>query len=221
MGQKGEAMRETFHSELAELTKLLGDMCGQAAEAMRLATESMLSADLDTAERVLTADASLDELRERCAERAQQMLALQAPVASDLRLVLSAVYCADKIERMGDLAEHIASTTRRVHPAHVVPPELVDTFAQLGAIAADMACQLVEHITRPRQGGYAALDETDHQVDDLHAEVLRKITCETWQHDVPTATCLALVARFYERYADQAVSVAKRIEFASTGEQPR
>jgi phosphate transport system protein len=213
-------MRETFHSELAELSKLLSDMCRQAAEAMRLATEAMLAADLDKARRVLAADAELDQLRVQCEERAQQMLALQAPVASDLRQVLAAVYCADKIERMGDLAEHIANTTCRVHPAHVVPPELRDTFAQLGTITADMADQLVEHIIRPRPGAYADLDETDHQVDDLHAAVLGEITGDTWQHDVPTATCLALVARFYERYADQAVSAAKRVEFVSTGRTP-
>jgi phosphate transport system protein len=213
-------MRETFHSELIELSKLLGDMCGQAAEAMRLATEAMLSADLEKARRVLAADADLDELRARCEERAQQMLALQAPVASDLRRVLSAIYCADKIERMGDLAEHIASTTCRVHPAHVVPPELRDTFAQLGTITANMAGELVEHILQPRPGAYAELNETDHQVDELHAAVLSEITGETWQHDVPTATCLALVARFYERYADQAVSAAKRVEFVSTGTTP-
>jgi phosphate transport system protein len=213
-------MRETFHSDLAELSKLLGDMCGQAAEAMRLATEAMLDADLDKARQVLAADAGLDELRARCEERAQQMLALQAPVASDLRQVLSAIYCADKIERMGDLAEHIANTTCRVHPAHVVPSELRDTFAQLGTITASMAGELVEHILRPRPGAYADLNETDHQVDDLHAAVLREITAETWQHDVPTATRLALVARFYERYADQAVSAAKRVEFVSTGTTP-
>ena len=148
------------------------------------------------------------------------MLALQAPKASDLRLVLSAVYCADRIERMGDLAEHIASTARRVHPAHVVPPELRDTFAKLGTITSAMAETLVAHITAPRPGSFAELNETDHQVDDLHAAVLRTITGESWPHGVPTATCLALVTRFYERYADQAVSVAKRVEFVSTGVTP-
>jgi len=176
--------------------------------------------DLDKARQVLAADAELDVLRDRCGERAQQMLALQAPVASDLRVVLSAVYCADKIERMGDLAEHIADTTCRVHPSHVVPPELRDAFARMGTITANMACKLVEHITRPRPGAFAELDEIDHEVDDLHADVLGEITGDTWQHGVPSATCLALVARFYERYADQAVSVAKRVEFVSTGTTP-
>lgn len=218
---KGGAMRETFHAELLELRDLLGDMCTRAATAMRRATEALLSADLVVAEQVLSADAELDSLRDQCEERAQQMLALQAPKASDLRLVLSAVYCADKIERMGDLAEHVAKTTRRVHPSHVVPEELRDTFAELGTITAHMADALVSHINEPHEGSYAELNEVDHKVDALHAEVLTQITSTSWPHNVPAATCLALVTRFYERYADQAVSVAKRVEFVSTGRLPR
>ncbi|MFL6121045.1 phosphate signaling complex protein PhoU [Actinophytocola sp.] len=214
-------MRETFHGQLIELRDLLATMCTKAATAMRHATEALLSADLAGAEEVLAADAELDVLRDECEERARQMLALQAPKASDLRLVLSAVYCADRIERMGDLAEHVANTTRRVHPSHVVPPELEETFASLGKITASMADDLVAHIACPREGSFAELNQVDHQVDDLHAAVLGTITRDTWQHGVPTATCLALVARFYERFADQVVSVAKRIEFVSTGVTPR
>ena len=214
-------MRETFHGQLIELGEQLGTMCSKAAGAMRQATEALLSADLVRAEEVLSADAELDGLRDDCEERARQMLALQAPKASDLRLVLSAIYCADRIERMGDLAEHVANTTRRVHPDHVVPPELHDTFASLGKITASMAEGLVARIASPRAGSFAELNEIDQQVDDLHAAVLATITGDSWQHGVPTATCLALVARFYERFADQAVSVAKRVEFVSTGVTPR
>lgn len=214
-------MRETFHAELDELRDLLGEMCTKAATAMRRATGALLAADLVVAEQVLSADAELDELRDRCEERAQQMLALQAPKASDLRLVLSVVYCADKIERMGDLAEHIASTTRRVHPGHVVPEELRPTFAELGTITANMADALVSHISAPQAGSFAELHEVDNKVDALHAAVLGEVTSGSWPHDVPSATCLALVTRFYERFADQAVSVAKRVEFVSTGKMPR
>lgn len=214
-------MRETFHSELAELRELLARMCERAATAMRLATEAMLDADLDKAKQVLAADAELDDMRDQCEEMAQQMLALQAPVASDLRLVLSSIYCAEKVERMGDLAEHVANAACRVHPDHVVPPSLTDQFDRLGTITSAMATQLVAHVTTPRVGAFAELDATDHEVDDLHAEVLRTITAKTWEHGVPMATTLALVARFYERFADQAVSAAKRIEFVCTGETPK
>ncbi len=213
-------MRETFHAELAELRALLAKMCERAAVAMRQATDALLSADLDAAKRVLAEDAELDGMRDQCEERAQQMLALQAPVATDLRIVLSAIYCAEKIERMGDLAEHIAQTTCRAHPNHVVPPELRDTFDRMGTITAGMAAQLVTHVTDPCAGAFAELETTDHEVDDLHAQVLAAVTADTWPHDIPTATTLALLARFYERYADQAVSTAKRVEFVSTGTTP-
>lgn len=214
-------MRESYHGELYGLRELLGTMCTRAAATMRRSTAALLSADLVTAEEILSAGTELDELRDRCEERARQLLLLQAPKAGDLRLVLSAVYCADRIERMGDLAEHVASSARRVHPTHVVPPELRDTFAALGKITSDMADSLVTHIACPRPGSFDELNETDHEVDDLHATVLREITAPAWPHGVPAATCLALVARFYERYADQAVSVAKRAEFVSTGVTPR
>jgi phosphate transport system protein len=213
-------MRETFHNELIEQRALLGEMCRLAASAMRLATEALLSADHKKAEQVRTADGTLDKMRDQCEERAQQMLALQAPVASDLRIVLASIYCAEKVERMGDLAEHIASTTCREHPEEIVPTELRDTFHDLGEITTAMAERLVEQVAQPRPGAFAELDEIDHQVDALHAAVLREITAPAWPHGVRTATCLALVARFYERFADQAVSVAKRIEFVSTGEIP-
>ena len=216
----GFPMRETFHSELAELRALLASMCVKAATAMRTATEALLSADLDSAKQVQDTDVELDVMRDQCEEMAQQMLALQAPVASDLRLVLSAIYCAEKIERMGDLAEHIANATCRVHPAHVVPEQLRDAFEELGTINADMAMQLAGHVTTPRAGAFAELDATDHKVDALHADILRTITAKSWPHGIPMATTLALVARFYERFSDQAVSAAKRIEFVSTGETP-
>lgn len=214
-------MREVFHKELAELRLLLGHMCTKAAAAMRQATEAMLSTDLELANRVLAADREVDELRDTCEERAQQLLALQAPVAGDLRLVLSVIYCADKIERMGDLAEHVARTTCRAHPSPVVPPELRDTFAELGRITASMADALVAHIASPHPGSFQELNATDQRVDDLHARVLRAITGGSWQHDIPMGIWLALVARFYERFADQAVSVAKRVEFVSTGLIPQ
>lgn len=213
-------MRETFHKELTELRELLREMCSHAAGAISDATVALLGVDRAAAERVLAADADLDAMRDQCEDRAQQMLALQAPVASDLRIVLAAIYCAEKIERMGDLASHVANTTRHSHPHPVVPDELRPTFTKLGEVCATMAERLVCQIAEPKPGAFAELDEIDHEVDALHAEVLRTITAPEWPHDVPLAINLTLVTRFYERYADQAVSAAKRIEFVRTGEIP-
>jgi phosphate transport system protein len=213
-------MRETFHGNLARLGEQLAGMCGLAGASMRQASRALLSADLPLAEQVLAADAELDQARQQCEEQAQALLALQAPVAGDLRTILAAVYCAEKIERMGDLAAHIADTARFTHPEHAVPPEFEGVFTELSEIAAGMADRVGELITGEAKGGFAELDETDQAVDALHARVLTSITGESWGHGVQSATSLALVARFYERFADQAVSVAKRLEFAETGKTP-
>jgi phosphate transport system protein len=213
-------VRETFHSQLSGLRDQLADMCELAAAAMRSACTAMRTGDAELAARVLAEDAELDRARDRCEETAQQLLALQAPVAGDLRLVLTAVYCTNKIERMGDLAAHVADAVRLAHPASPVPPDLESVFAQLSSIVVEMADRLVELIRRPDTCGFAELDETDRTVDALHAGVMRAITDATWPHGVPSAMSLALLARYYERFADQAVSVAKRLDFAVTGEIP-
>jgi len=213
-------MREGFHDDLGRLDGRLADMCGAAAGAMRDATQALLTADLSLAEQVLAADADLDAQRAGCEEDAYALLALQAPVAGDLRSVLAAVYCAEKIERMGDLAAHIADTARYAHPAHAVPTELEPVFAELGEVASRMADRVADLIRSTAEGGFTELSETDETVDTLHAQVLEAITGERWAHGQRPAVTLALATRFYERFADQAVSVAKRLEFATTGTMP-
>jgi len=210
-------MREVFQTELDSLREQLGDMCTQAAGAMRTASRAVLTSDSELASTVVAGDAELDAARDRCDETAQRLLALQAPVAGDLRLVLTAVHCSDKIERMGDLAAHVADTARIRHPECAVPDELSEAFAELGRITASMADRPVELIHNPGSGGFQELNETDQAVDDRHAAVLATITDPGWAHGIPCATSLALLVRYYERFADQAVSVAKRLDFAVTG----
>lgn len=210
-------MRIMFHTELNALRQHLAEMCTQAAEALRLATQAVLTSDADLAAMVMAADAKLDHARNRCDEMAQRLLALQAPVASDLRMVLTAVYCSNKIERMGDLAAHVADTARIAHPACAVPEELTDAIAELGANAAGMADRLVELIDEPGRDGFEELSESDQAVDTAHADLLELITDPGWPHGVQCATSLALLVRYYERFADQTVSVAKRLDFAVTG----
>jgi phosphate transport system protein len=214
-------MRETFHLELAELRDQLAAMGELAAEAMSRAAASMRDGDRGLAARVMADDEIIDKVRDRCDEHAQSILALQAPVAGDLRSVLAVVYCADKIERMGDLAAHIAEAVRDDHAGGPVPSEVADDFAELGVIAADMANRVVALIRVPDEDGFAELHRTDHRMDELHARVLTTITGLGWEHGVRCATSLALLARFFERYADQAVSVAKRLHFVATGVTPK
>jgi phosphate transport system protein len=213
-------MREGFHEQLRQLTATLADMCGMAGQAMRQATRALLAADLPAAEQVLAADTELDRARDGCERSAQALLALQAPVAFDLRTILAAVYCAEKIERMGDLACHVASVARSAHPEHAVPAPLNGVFAELGDLVVSMAEQVQQHINDPAQAAFAELNTTDEQVDELHRDLMRDITADDCPYGVPAATNLALLSRFYERFADQAVSVAKRLDFAANRRLP-
>jgi phosphate transport system protein len=210
-------VREAFHAELTSLEAELADMCELATTAMRQATQALLTADRVLAEHVLAADARLDQARDRCEEHAQQLLARQAPVAADLRGVLAAVYCADRLERMGDLAAHVADVACRHHPEPVVPEDLGGLLAELGRCAVDMAIQLSELLAEPRETGAGRLDRADEVMDVMHDVLLEAITASTWPHGITTAVDLALLGRYYERFADQAVSVARRHDFVATG----
>jgi phosphate transport system protein len=213
-------MREGFHDDLRRLSALLAEMCDLAAVAVRQATAALLDADLAVAERVIAADAVLDAHRARCEEDAYSLLALQSPVAGDLRRVLAVVYCGEKIERMGDLAAHIADTARYAHPGHAVPAELHPTFRRMGELTAGMAEGVAAQIRTGTGGGFEDLREADEAVDALHAGLLTGLTGDLWEHGSREAVAAALATRFYERFADQTVSVAKRLAFAETGSLP-
>ncbi|MGH3519306.1 MAG: phosphate signaling complex protein PhoU [Haloechinothrix sp.] len=213
-------MREAFHGALIALGEELAGMCESATTAMRRATQALLTADHELAEEVLSADDRLDAARDRCERHAYNLIALQAPVARDLRVILAAIYCADKVERMGDLAAHVADIARRNHPEPAVPAELSELFARLGARCVAMSEQLTKLTTGVNRTGFTELDQADAEVDSVHSRVLDLVTDESWPHGIRAARDLALLARFYERFADQAVSVARRLDFAATGILP-
>lgn len=125
-------MREAYHVELERLADKLAEMCGMAAVAMERATTSLLETNLPLAEQVITDDQKIDDARARCEEQAYALLALQAPVATDLRTVLAAIHAAESLERMGDLALHVARAARRRHPEPVLPEEVAPYFAEMG-----------------------------------------------------------------------------------------
>lgn len=214
-------MREAFHGELAALGEQLAAMAGQAAEAMQLATQAVTTDDIQLAERVITADAELDSARNECEDHAQRLLALQSPVAGDLRTILAVLYSAVKVERMGDLASHVAELVRYSHPEPVIPDEdATDTVRALGEQTVTMAGHLQELIRGTGPTNFSWMSDSDDTVDALCTRLGTTARNEHVPHGVATAINLALLARFYERFADQAVSVARRLEFATTGTLP-
>jgi phosphate transport system protein len=213
-------MREVYHGQLSQLAEQLGSMCRMVAEAMALATKALLDANLGLAEQIISEDAKVDEARANCEEQAFSLLALQAPVATDLRSVLAAVHVADDLERMGDLALHVAKATRRRHPQTVLPELVRDDFAKMGRVAVALAMRAERVILEQDVEEARALEHADDEMDELHRHLFTVLMGPEWPHGVATAVDLTLLGRFYERFADHAVSVARRTIFIVTGTMP-
>ncbi|MCR6481202.1 phosphate signaling complex protein PhoU [Amycolatopsis sp. OK19-0408] len=213
-------MREAYHVELEQLADNLGAMSIQVADAMERATRALLEADLSLAEQVISDDAKVDDARAQCEEQAYALLALQAPVATDLRTVLAAIHAAESLERMGDLALHVAKAARRRHPEPVLPEAVRPYFAEMGEVGVRLARQ-VEHVIHSKDVEAAkTIESDDDQVDDIHRHLFTVLMDREWPHGVAAAVDVTLLGRFYERYADHAVSVAKRMIFVVTGKMP-
>ena len=213
-------MRRVYQERLDDLTEGLAAMCERVAEAMAKATRSLLECDLQRAEQVIADDVRVDKLRATAEEKAFALLALQAPVATDLRIVVSAIHGAADIERMGDLALHVAEAVRRRHPRPVLPDEVAPYFAEMGRVSVALA-RKASHVIRMRDLAEAAqLESDDDAMDGLHRHMFTVLMDRNWSHGVGPAVDITLLTRYYERYADHAVTVARRIVYVVTGRMP-
>ncbi len=213
-------MRTVLDEQLHQLGAILGDMVDIAASLMEQATQSLLQADLAVAEQVISEYDRLESLSHRGEERAMSLLALQAPVATDLRSVISAIQIVADIERMGALALHVAQATRRRHPNHVLPEEVNGYFSEMGKIAVALAGQAKEVLINRDTELAARLADEDDAMDDLHTHLFTLMMDREWQHSAAEAVDVALLGRFYERFADHAVEVGRRVIFLVTGHLP-
>ncbi|MET0865788.1 MAG: phosphate signaling complex protein PhoU [Nakamurella sp.] len=211
-------MRQAYQLRLAELGDHGSNMCQVASDCLRDATKALLDADLSLAERVITSDVRLDEMRSNAEKVALELLALEAPVASDLRTVVSAIWIVADMQRMGALAIHVAKAARRRHPAHVIPADIRPIVERMGRVGVHLANQ-AGVVLRERDLDLARqLEIEDDLMDDLQRELFVALQDPNWRHGVAPAVDVALLSRFYERFADHAVSVARRVVFLVTGE---
>lgn len=213
-------MRSAYHRQLGELSVQLSEMCGLANEAMRRATEALLDADLDAAEAVIRDHDRMVVMRGRAEREAFALLALQQPVAGELRAIFSAIQISADIERMGALAVHIAKIARREHPNRALPDEVRACFADMAEVAIGLCANakqvLVSH--DPQQA--ARLREQDDAMDELYRQLFSVLLDQDWTHNIPVAVDAALLGRFYERFADHAVEVGRRVIFMVSGDLP-
>ena len=213
-------MRTAYHEQLAALNDQLGEMCGLAGVAMERATQSLLQADLVLAEQVITDHEQMTAASTRAEEAAFVLLALQAPVAGDLRAIVSSIQIVADVDRMGALALHVAKIARRRHPQHTLPEEVNGYFSEMGRVAVELGNSAQEVLLTRDPEKAARIREEDDAMDDLHRHLFSVLMDREWKHGVTAAVDVTLLSRFYERFADHAVEVARRVIFQVTGKLP-
>ncbi|KUI30975.1 phosphate signaling complex protein PhoU [Mycobacterium sp. GA-2829] len=213
-------MRTAYHEQLGALTTQLGEMCGLAGGAMERATQALLQADLVLAEQVISDHDKIAVMSARAEEAAFVLLALQAPVAGDLRAVVSSIQIVADVDRMGALALHVAKIARRRHPQHVLPEAVNGYFAEMGRVAVELGNAAREVLETRDPEKAARIQEEDDAMDDLHRHLFTVLMDREWKYGVTAAVDVTLLSRFYERFADHAVEVARRVIFQVTGAYP-
>lgn len=213
-------VRTAYHEQLNTLNAQLGEMCGLVGVAMEHATRALLRADMVLTEQVIAEHEQIAAMSAAAEDSAFKLLALQAPVAGDLREIVSAIRVAADVERMGALAMHVAKIVRRRHPEHVLPEQVSGYFAEMGRVAVELGNAAREALLTGDPDKAARVDEEDDAMDDLHRHLFTVMMNREWQHGVAATVDVTLLGRFYERFADHAVEIARRVIFQATGKRP-
>jgi phosphate transport system protein len=211
-------MRNAYFDQLDTIVEDLVAMTDDVQVAVARATQALLSADAEVAERVISDDVGIDAARERVEQKAFDLLALQQPVAKDLRMLVAALRMVADLERMGDLSVHVAKVARLRVPQVAVPEELVPTVERMGVVAEKMIGTAAAIIADRDVDGARHLEEDDEEMDQLRRSSFRLMLDDAWPHGVEAAVDLALLGRYYERIADHTVSLARRVVYLVTGE---
>jgi phosphate transport system protein len=216
---RGECrVRDAYHDELDAITDQLVEMTRLVGEAVSLATQALLTSDLAIAESVIEGDEAVNQLHENVELRTVDLIARQQPVAGDLRALTTGLRITSDLERSGDLAVHVAKLARRKYPACAVPDELQGTVRAMGAVAAEIVSKAGDVVASRDADRAAELERDDDVMDELHRTLLRTMLAPEWPYGVDTAIDLALAGRYYERFADHAVAVARQVLYLVTGQ---
>ncbi|MDK1472431.1 phosphate signaling complex protein PhoU [Streptomyces sp. 549] len=211
-------MRDAYHEELDSISENLVEMARLVGSAIGRATTAMLDADLNLAESVIANDDKVDDLQRQLETRAIQLLARQQPVATDLRIVVTSLRMSADLERSGDLAQHVAKVARLRFPQSAVPRDLQATILEMGQLAQRLMAKAAEVIVTKDVDLALQLEQDDDKMDDLHRTLFQHLMDDRWKHGIETAVDVTLLGRYYERFADHAVSVARRVVYLVTGD---
>ncbi len=210
-------LRSAFQDELDGVTQTLVDLSALVSDAITRATHALLTADIKEAEEVIASDDRVDDIQHELDARIIDIIARRQPVASDLRALVTALRMSADLERMGDMAHHIAKITRLRHPNAAVPSELLLTIEEMGKVARLISDKVGGVINSRDVEKAMEVEKDDDEMDKLHRKLFTTLLDDKWSHGTETAIDITLIGRYYERYADHAVSVARRVYFLVTG----
>ena len=213
-------MRDAFGDQLDAIRDDLVAMAQLVQAAVNRATSALLEGDAALAEDVITADGQIDAMVQKLEDQSFELLSLQNPVAGDLRMLVSSLRMVSEFERMGDLAVHVAKIARLRTPETAVPTEMVPIISRMAAVAEVMVAKVEYIIANSDVRAAQELEDIDEEIDKLRRKSFRELLGSEWTHGVEPAVDVALLGRYYERIADHAVSIAKRVVFLVTGEGP-
>lgn len=214
-------MRDAYHEELDALSGQLVEMTRLVGSAISRASTALLDADLALAESVIAADDAVDRIRDDLDRRAMDLLARQQPVASDLRVIVTTLKMSADLERMGDLARHVARAARRRFPESAVPAPLRATIVEMGQVAERLVAKTGSVLATHDVATALQIERDDDDMDRLHRALFTELLDVSAPYSVEAAIDVTLVSRYYERFADHAVAVGRRVVFLVTGQQPQ
>jgi phosphate transport system protein len=203
-------VRSAYQDQLSALTADIANMCGVVGVGMKRATQALLQADLVLAEEVITDLDDLVLMSVQAEETGFMLLTRQSPLASDLRGVVAAIRNVADVDRMSRLAMHVAKLARRRHPRHTLPEEANGYFAEMGRVAVELGEAAQEALLSGDPEKAARMQQEDDAMDELHRHLFTVLMDREWTHGVTAAVDVTLLSRYYERFADHAVELARR-----------
>ena len=211
-------MRNAFHDELESVNNTLVELGKMVSVSMGEATKALLNSDLELAEKVIKKDDEIDDIQHELDSRTMAIIALQQPVAGDLRVLVTSLRMSADLERMGDMAHHIAKLARMRHPKCAVPDELKPVIQQMNDVAISIIDKTSSVIAKHDVDLALELERDDDDMDKLHRQLFTTLMDPSWKHGIEVAIDTTLLGRYYERCADHAVSVGRRIYYMVKGE---
>lgn len=214
MSQQGQ---RHFHDELSEVKVRLLTMSGEAEGAVQMAVEALLERNPAKARQVIAGDRVIDTMEVEIEEQCLSLLALQQPMARDLRLLVAAIKIANQLERVGDHAVNIAESAERLIESRPITPE--PEIVEMARVAREMLSESLEAFVRGDAAGGRAVCLRDDEVDALNRSMFRIMLTHMMEdpHSISAAMTLLLVSRNLERIADLATNIGEDVVFLVEG----